>query len=119
MPGIERKVRDGDDKFLLKIVAAEIEPAHDAALVAGIINISDATLLRRFEVRTLLADVVSQSGNRSGGYRQGRFELPNELGDCTRIIDHAPLAGPVEVRSSALITRFVESGRAVVARELL
>ena len=54
IPTVELEKRDRDDMRLLAVTKAEIEMAHEAALVAHIPNLSDITLVRENPLRLFL-----------------------------------------------------------------
>jgi hypothetical protein len=51
---VEPEMRDRDDMHLFGLAKAEIETARDAAFVAHVSNLIDATLARKNLLRTLL-----------------------------------------------------------------
>ena len=54
IPAAELEMRDRDEMDLLSVVNARIENARYTAFVAQVPHISDATLMRRILLRTLL-----------------------------------------------------------------
>ena len=51
---VELEMRDRDDIHILRVTKAEIEMAREAAFVAHVPNLSDATLVRENSLRLFL-----------------------------------------------------------------